>query len=360
MGPVLCIPPPRNWNDAGLAGFKGIILNDHPLVLEKLRQITKSFDQRNFANNLVAVYDYVKSLQYYYDRDIWGTEEFWATGPETIQKRGGDCEDHAILLATLIEALYRETYGKIPQNLVWVAMGTVKVGSDSGGHAWVIINLSALADDASSRVRNTPRLKQVVDIVVRDIILPVWERIEEIWRKLDLTKLADKWQRFTLEVMWEGDEYVELESTWRSAISEYVDKTYPYTEAYVAFNSQQYVNSPRFVPSGRPPIGSGAAIKNVAYNHEIRVNEVYSIRVTVRNFDLGILGADLVLLVQSGRKEIARESAYVFRYLWSIYTFSFDFKSATRGTVHFRLELYWNTQGSLRLQDSAEFHVLVA
>ena len=364
ISPALSISPPRNYMEASQVGFQGIVLNSHPLVFERLKQITKSFDQRSFADNLIAVYDYVKSLPYSYDRDAWGTGEYWATGPETIQTRRGDCEDHAILLATLIEALYGETYGRdrIPQNLIWVVIGTVKLGpdaSDLGCHAWTIINLGALPEDASSRIKSAPRGVAIIDAVIRDIITPKWQEIGETWRRLDLTKLAFKSKPLAMQVFWLGDQYVELESTWASAISEYVNKCYPYTELFVAFNSYQCVYSPDFVPSGRPPIGSGAVINNVAYNREVRVNEVFSIKVTVRNFDLGTLGATLVLVVRSDNREIARQSAYVFRYLWSIHTFSLNVVSTSPGTRECRLELYWDNQGSLQLQDSTEFRISV-
>jgi len=361
IGTVLCISPPRNLSDASLAGFKGIILNDHPLVIEKLRQITKSFDQRNFADNLVAVYYYVKSLPYYYDRDVWGTEEFWATGPETIQKRGGDCEDHAILLATLIEVLYGETFGrdKIPQNLVWIVMGNVKTSEGSGGHAWAVINLNALSSDASSRIRSIPPFRTKVEAVIGDIISYKGETIKEVWVTFDLAKLAPKQKPLALSVFWLGDEYVELESTWGSAISEYFDKAYPYTEVWVAFNSLQYVNSPQFIPSGRPLVGSVAVIRNVAFNREIKVNEASPIRVTVQNFGRGIVGADFVLIMKSGVREIARDSAYILKYIWTIHNFFFNLVSTSSGTKILKLELYWNNRGSLQLEDDTEFSITV-
>lgn len=350
---------PRNYGEASQVGFQGIILNNHPLVLEKLKQIAKSFDQARFADNLVAVYDYVKGLPYYNDGDVYGAGEYWATAPEMIQTRGGDCEDHAILLATLIETLYKETYGTIPQNLVWVLAGRVKIGSELAGHSWTIINLSAISSDASSRLRSIPAFRTKIEAVIGDIIRYKGETIREKWVRLDLAQLAPKQKRFALSIFWVGDEYVELESTWGSAISEYYDKAYPYTEVWVAFNSLQYVDSPKFVPSGRPPLGTAAVIKNVAFNREVKVNEASSIRVTVQNFGRGILGADFILIVRSSDREIGRDSAYIPKYIWTIHSFSFNLVSTSPGAKFLRLELCWNNQGSLQLEDSTEFRFLV-
>jgi len=360
LSPTRSVSTPRNYSDASSARFQGIILNEDPLVLGKLSQFVGSFDQSRFADNLVAVYNYVKGLPYRYDRDLHGVDEFWQTGPETIQLGGGDCEDHAILLATLIEALCKKTYGSIPQNLVWVLAGSVRVGSGSGGHAWALINLNALSSDASSRIRNIPRFRTKVEAIIGDIIHYRGEAIKEIRVELDLAKLAAKEKPLALSVFWIGDEYVELESTWGSAISEYYDKAYPYTDVWVAFNSIQHVDSPQFVPSGRPLIGSTAMIRNVAFNLEARVNEPTMLLVTIQNFGQGILGADFVLILRSGDQEVARESAYVLKYIWVTHTFFFNLAFTSPGTKYLKLELYWNNQGSLQLQDRTEFRIMVA
>jgi ribosomal protein L40E len=105
------------------------------------------------------------------------------------------------------------------------------------------------------------------------------------------------------------------------------------------------------------PLGSGAAIRNVGFDRTVKVNERFSIKVTVRNIDLGDIGATLVLVVKSGGHEVARETAYVLKYLWSVHTLSLSFVATSPGTRHIELELYWDNQGSLQLQDSTEFDV---
>jgi len=359
LSPTRSVSTPRNYSEASSVGFQGIVLNEDPLVLGKLSQLVDSFDQRKLADNLMAIYNYVKGLPYKRDRDVHGVDDFWQTGPETIQLGGGDCEDHAILLATLIEALYKKTCGSIPQNLVWILAGEVRVGSGWGGHAWAIINLSALSTDASLKIRNIPPFRTRVEAIIGDIIRYRGETIKEIRVELDLARLAAKEKPYSLSVFWIGDEYVELESTWGSAISEYYDKAYPYTDVWVAFNSIQHVDSPQFVPSGRPLIGSTAVIRNVAFNREVKARDPTIVLVTVQNFGQGVLGADFVLIVKSGDQEIARDSAYVLKYVWVTHTFFFSLTFTSPGMKYLKLELYWNNRGSLQLQDRTEFRITV-
>jgi uncharacterized protein YkwD len=63
------------------------------------------------------------------DKVSHGTSDYWQTPAETIELGSGDCEDHAILLCSLLRA-----YG-VPADEVYVA-----VGSDHAGdaHAWLI------------------------------------------------------------------------------------------------------------------------------------------------------------------------------------------------------------------------------
>jgi transglutaminase-like putative cysteine protease len=86
--------------------------------------------------NWIALRDWVgNSITYKYDSNVHGVDEYWQLPKETIELRTGDCEDHAILLCSLLRA-----DGWSP-NDVYVVIG--KDGNGEG-HAWVKINLGIL------------------------------------------------------------------------------------------------------------------------------------------------------------------------------------------------------------------------
>jgi hypothetical protein len=76
----------------------------------------------------------VKFLSYKYDDDSSDCEEFWMFPFETLQGQIGDCEDGAILIATLCMA------AGIPSWRIKVAAGDVQEAptAPTGGHAYCI------------------------------------------------------------------------------------------------------------------------------------------------------------------------------------------------------------------------------
>lgn len=76
----------------------------------------------------------VSFLTYKYDDDLNLTPEFWQFPFETLQSEHGDCEDGAILTATLC------VHAGIPAHRVKVAAGYVKDSptAPEGGHAYCI------------------------------------------------------------------------------------------------------------------------------------------------------------------------------------------------------------------------------
>jgi len=75
-----------------------------------------------------------RMIQYVGDETIQGKQiqEFWTFPAETIARRVGDCEDGAILIASLCANL------GIPLHRIRVAAGMVRPGAGAadGGHAW--------------------------------------------------------------------------------------------------------------------------------------------------------------------------------------------------------------------------------
>jgi hypothetical protein len=76
----------------------------------------------------MAIRDWVGgNIQYKFDNISHGQEDYWQLPKETLALRTGDCEDSAILLATLLRA------DGISASDVYVFVGT----SGENGHAWV-------------------------------------------------------------------------------------------------------------------------------------------------------------------------------------------------------------------------------
>jgi hypothetical protein len=150
-----------------------------------------TIDQEHYSDNLFAIYDYVRSIPYKYDTEAQSVRDYWQIASETIQLGHGDCEDHAILLETLMEALYRETYGWIPENLAWVVVGEVNAITATGGHAWTIVNEGLLPQGTVEKINNVPIIKDQIEVIVGDIARTLGE-ISTTISRLDLNALPGK------------------------------------------------------------------------------------------------------------------------------------------------------------------------
>lgn len=86
----------------------------------------------------------VRFLTYKYDNDTAKIPEFWQFPFETIHSKAGDCEDGAILIASLCRV------AGVPSYRIKVAAGNVKTAptAPTGGHAYAIY----LANDGEWRI----------------------------------------------------------------------------------------------------------------------------------------------------------------------------------------------------------------
>jgi len=336
---------PRNGYEAWNAGFRGIIEPDNPVVLQQLHNLCPTIDEEHFTANFLAVYTYSMLIPYAYDSDVYGVNDYWQTSEETILLGHGDCEDQAINLATLIEALYKETYGYVPSNLVWVVLGNVTVLGGEGGHGWVLVNEGALPKQTIEEIKSVSILEAIINIIlggyvgIQDLYTEIRHEIEV---SLDLSTLPSKNNLQSLSLFYSGERYFELEPTWNLPISEYYFKKYPYTYVYGIFNSQGYDLDPEFYPTEQAPY-LAAEIKNIAFPIRIIVGDQFTINVTVQNYDCGYLGADLVVILKNYGVEVARQDAYVYKYWWQIQTFVFNlFAVEPAQTEQVSVELYWH------------------
>lgn len=75
----------------------------HPAIFALSRKIALPVDSKDFKGEAVAVYDWVKS-NIKYRSDVGGLDTF--ISPEVLAEiKQGDCDDHAIMNATLLRAL---------------------------------------------------------------------------------------------------------------------------------------------------------------------------------------------------------------------------------------------------------------
>lgn len=109
--------------------IRNLICDRSWLLEEDVSKVKKS---NNDATALSAL-DYVhKQIQYKYDIDAHNKSEYWQHPEETIQRKTGDCDDVALLVASLIRMC------GIPAFRVKVCAGWVKTNKGKGGHAYCI------------------------------------------------------------------------------------------------------------------------------------------------------------------------------------------------------------------------------
>lgn len=226
-------------------------------VLSKLESLTKGdYSEESFEENLDAVYYYTLSTTYKYDEDKWGVGDYWQTPEVTIADGTGDCEDHALLLQSLIEALLFKTYGEIPAETAYVLCGCIDFdydGEQDGCHCWNIIEASKLPSNAftfslfDTKAETSPSSRQVIlnDVTVDNVGPNPFQTSYN--PALDKRKSQGQ----PLVVFWEGRKWIELETTWNMPLSYYEGRTYPFVSVWNAFNSQEYYDQPDFVKGGR-------------------------------------------------------------------------------------------------------------
>jgi len=104
--------------------------------------------------------------------------------------------------------------------------------------------------------------------------------------------------------------------------------------------------------------GSGAQIRNIEFTDPIPMGSLFTINVTVQNYECGLLGADLVVILKQNGLEFSRQNAYVFRYLRQRNPFIFSFTaSESPETMDISVELYWNNRDSMEMQDSRKIQL---
>jgi len=233
---------------------KALIVPRDSLVQQKLRSIAPVQDAAHFAQNLLKVYEFTSQLAGPRDERGPDADYFrrnWMDASEILQVGRGDCKNHAILLITLVEALYGNTFGNVPRDLVWIVGGCVFEKKPDNGHVWVLLNvdrIQSVSQDAFNLIRDTPLTTGTTTIPVG--ARPPWSDAIK-WITFNLDSLADRIRSlFRLSIIQDGHFYVELEPYWKMSISEYYHKIHPDVELHDQWNSYEYRRNPEVTPPG--------------------------------------------------------------------------------------------------------------
>ncbi len=79
---------------------------DDPYVMQVAEHIRSETAGLSDIDRITAALAFVQcSIQYSYDSDLYGREEFWASPLETLYLHRGDCEDTSILFCSIVLAM---------------------------------------------------------------------------------------------------------------------------------------------------------------------------------------------------------------------------------------------------------------
>ena len=71
------------------------------------------------------------NINYSYDKNVYGENEWWAFAYETLNNKKGDCDSQSILLANIL------LHNGVPAWRVRIVAGDVKYRGKTAGHCWV-------------------------------------------------------------------------------------------------------------------------------------------------------------------------------------------------------------------------------
>jgi len=108
---------------------KLFITPNDPVVRQKVEKIISA---NPLLPKWIVLRDWVgRNIEYVKDEALFGRREYWQLPRETLMRGKGDCEDQAILLATMLRAV---GYG-------WDDVYVVCGMTQGEGHAWVVLKI---------------------------------------------------------------------------------------------------------------------------------------------------------------------------------------------------------------------------
>jgi len=233
--------------------FQDKILPNEQIVQEAIERLTSGDYSRDvFITNLNAIHEFVSSIPYRYDdesREGDGREgnDYAQSAVETLTEMAGDCEDHAILEQTLIEALYIRTIGYVPYNKVYVLCGCIDFDNDGeqdGCHCWNAININPTSVVSSRNSQIGSSSSRYITMIVNDISYGnIVSNPKEITINLNEIPVSTSRSAAT----WNNEIWIELEPTWKLPIEEFMMMDYKHTQIWFAVNSKRFEVRPDIV-----------------------------------------------------------------------------------------------------------------
>jgi len=134
-----------------------------------LNQLAESIAPED-AVYIQAANDYFNQVQWLWDKDHWGQEDYWATPIETLATNGGDCEDYSIGKYFSLTSIgmptekLRITYVKaLELDLAHMVLALLPIYSFNGDGLWLAKSRStALTLDASKNLPSWGNLHQKI------------------------------------------------------------------------------------------------------------------------------------------------------------------------------------------------------
>jgi len=67
-----------------------------PTPLERWQELVRKYKYASVNQKLMSVNAFFNQFEFAEDRNLWGTDDYWATLSETLRMSAGDCEDFTI------------------------------------------------------------------------------------------------------------------------------------------------------------------------------------------------------------------------------------------------------------------------
>ncbi|MBE6522075.1 MAG: zinc-ribbon domain-containing protein [Thermoplasmata archaeon] len=97
-------PIPRNINGAA-DRIDDFVTSDDSWIKSLAKYLNNQSSSMSDIERVNYVLKFVQSFEYQYDKDGKNVQDYWKYPAEILWEQKGDCEDHAILFATLMEAM---------------------------------------------------------------------------------------------------------------------------------------------------------------------------------------------------------------------------------------------------------------
>lgn len=126
-------------------------------------------------------------VKYVYDFNNYGTAEYWATPDETL-RNGGDCEDFAILRASILEyvrpkdeTVLVHTSSPLPLGLYGHEFVTIRNGTTKESYGEMDLSTFSVLDSFTLAVRCIPVPRQVL-IMILLVVVWTWADLKKFVR----------------------------------------------------------------------------------------------------------------------------------------------------------------------------------